>query len=206
VTGAWDTAYAEGGVPTWDLGRPQPAVVRLADAGAFGPPGSTIFDAGCGTGENALLLAARGHRVVGIDIAWEAIQRARAKAAERGIEPVPTFVVGDALAAPAAAGAKERFDVALDVGLFHALGDDEGPRYAASLASAVRPGGRAFIVCWSERNPFGFGPRRVTRRELRSTFRASTGWRVDSIEAEELASRLPGRVVHAWLARLTRRA
>jgi SAM-dependent methyltransferase len=205
VTGAWDTAYAEGGVPTWDLGRPQPAVIRLAESGAFGPPGTTVLDAGCGTGENALLLAARGHRVVGVDIAWEAIQRARAKAAERGIAPAPAFIVGDALAAPAAAGS-DPFDVALDVGLFHALGDDEGPRYAASLASAVRPGGRAFIVCWSDRNPFGIGPRRVTRREIRAAFRASTGWHVDSIEAEELASRLPGRVVHAWLARLTRRA
>lgn len=206
MTGAWDIAYAEGGVPTWDLGRPQPAVIRLAESGTFGPAGATILDAGCGTGENALLLAARGHRVVGVDIAWEAIQRARAKAAERGIEPAPVFVVGDVLAAPAAGGAKEQFDVALDVGLFHALGDEEGPRYATRLAAAVRPGGRAFIVCWSDRNPFGIGPRRVTRRELRSTFRASAGWRVDAIEAEELASRLPGRVVHAWLARLTRRA
>jgi SAM-dependent methyltransferase len=144
--------------------------------------------------------------VVGVDIAWEAIQRARAKAAERGVEPPPVFVVGDVLAAPAASRANERFDVALDVGLFHALGDHDGPRYAASLAAAVRPGGRCYLLCWSDRNPFGIGPRRVTRRELRSTFRASTGWHVDSIEAEELASRLPGRVVHAWLARLTRRA
>jgi SAM-dependent methyltransferase len=204
VTGAWDTAYAEGGVPTWDVGRPQPAVVRLVEGGAFGPPGSTVLDAGCGTGENALLLAARGHRVVGIDVAWEAIQRARARAAERAVAPAPAFVVGDALTAPVA-GAMGPFDVALDVGLFHALGDDEGPRYAASLAAAVRPGGRAFVICWSDRNPFGYGPRRVSRREIRATFRAATGWRVDTIEPEELASRLPGRVVHAWLARLTRR-
>jgi len=204
VTQAWDTAYAEGGRPTWDIGGPQPAVVRLVESGAFGPRGSTILDAGCGTGEHALLLAALGHRVVGLDVAWEAIQRARAKAIEREVTPAPVFVVGDALTAPAD-GAMGPFDVVLDVGLYHSLGDDDGPRYAAGLAAATRVGGRAFILCWSDRNPFGFGPRRVTRRELRSTFRAATGWRVDTIETEELASRVPGRVVHAWLARLTRR-
>ncbi len=205
MTGAWDVAYAEGGRPTWDIGRPQPAVVRLAESGAFGPAGSAILDAGCGTGEHALLLAARGHRVVGLDIAWEAIAQARAKAVERAITPAPLFVVGDALTAPAAGGMGP-FDIALDVGLFHALGDDEGPRYAASLAAVVRPGGHAFLVCWSDRNPFGVGPRRVTRREIRATFRATAGWRVDAVEPEILASRLPGRVVHAWLARLTRRS
>jgi len=210
VTGAWDTAYAEGGRPTWDIGRPQPAVVRLLAAGAFGPPGASILDAGCGTGENALLLAGHGHRVVGIDVAWEAIARARAiaaeraKAAERAIAPPPVFVVGDVLEA-LGAGTMGPFDVALDVGLLHSLGDGEGVRYAATLAAVVRPGGRAFVLCWSDRNPFGIGPRRVSRRELRGTFRASAGWRVDAIEPEELASRLPGRVVHAWLARLTRR-
>jgi SAM-dependent methyltransferase len=205
VTQAWDTAYAEGGRPTWDIGAPQPAVVRLVESGAFGPPGSTILDAGCGTGENALLLATLGHRVVGLDVAWEAIQRARAKTVERAITQAPVFVVGDALTAPTAGGMGP-FDVALDVGLFHALGDDEGPRYATSLAAAVRPGGRAFVLCWSDRNPFGCGPRRVSRREVRTTFRASSGWRVEAIEPEELASRLPGRVVHAWLVRLGRRA
>jgi len=205
MTGAWDTAYSEGGQPTWDIGRPQPAVVRLLDEGAFGGPGAAILDVGCGTGEHALLLAARGHPVVGLDVAWEAIERARAKAVERAITPPPVFVVGDALIAPAA-GTLGPFDVALDVGLFHALGDDEGSRYATSLAAVVRPGGRALLLCWSDRNPFGIGPRRVSRREIRATFRASAGWRVDAIEPETLASRVPGRVVHAWLVRLARRA
>lgn len=204
ATQAWDTAYADGGRPTWDVGGPQPAVVRLLESGAFDPPGSTILDAGCGTGENALLLAGRGHPVVGLDVAWEAIERARAKAVERAVSPPPAFVVGDALSAPVALGMGP-FDVALDVGLFHTLSDDERTPYAASLAAVVRPGGRAFVLCWSDRNPFGIGPRRVSRREIRATFRAAAAWRVDAIEPEELASRLPGRIVHAWLARLTRR-
>jgi SAM-dependent methyltransferase len=195
----FDTAYADGGTPTWDLGRPQGAVLRLAHAGAFGPPRAAVLDAGCGTGEHALLLAGRGNRVVGVDIAAEAVSRAVAKAEAR--ELAVEFLVHDALDL-AALG--RTFDVALDVGLFHTLGDEDRPRYAASLATAVRPGGQAFVLCWSDRNPFGFGPRRVTRRELRRTFRAAAGWRVEGIVAETLETRLPTGSVAAWLARLSR--
>lgn len=197
----FDTAYADGGTPTWDLGRPQAAVLRLLDAGVFGPPGAgaAVLDAGCGTGEHALLLVERGHRVVGVDLAAEAIVRAAAKAEARGL--AADFLVHDALDL-AALG--RTFDVALDVGLFHTLGDEDRPRYAASLAAAVRPGGRAFVLCWSDRNPFGFGPRRITRRELRTAFRAAAAWRVDDIVAEVLETRLPAGTVAAWLARLSR--
>jgi 2-polyprenyl-3-methyl-5-hydroxy-6-metoxy-1,4-benzoquinol methylase len=173
--------------------------VRLVGAGAFGAPGAAVLDAGCGTGEHALLLAAAGHRVTGVDLAAEAIRRARAKAAQRALSV--DFLVHDARDL-AALG--RTFDAALDVGLFHILDDEDRPRYAASLAAAVRPGGRAFVLCWSDANPFGIGPRRVTRREVRATFRAAAGWRVDRIDGEELASRLPGGRVHAWLVRLTR--
>jgi len=197
----FDTAYADGGTPTWDIGRPQSAVVRLLDSGAFGPPGTAVLDAGCGTGEHALLLAARGHRVVGVDLAAEAIERARAKAEARGLPA--GFLFHDALDLGALGRA---FDAALDVGLFHTLGDGDRPRYAASLAAVVRPGGRAFVLCWSDRNPFGFGPRRVTRRELRSAFRVATGWRVEAIGEETLETRLPAGDVAAWLARLSRTA
>jgi SAM-dependent methyltransferase len=174
-------------------------VRRLLDAGWFGPPGSAVLDAGCGTGEHALLLAERGHRVVGVDLAAEAIARAMAKAEARGSEA--SFVVHDALDL---AGLGRTFDGALDVGLFHTLTDDDRLRYVASLAAAVRPGGRATILCWSDRNPFGVGPRRVTRRELRGVFRVAAGWHVVEIVAETLETRLPAGSVAAWLAHLSR--
>ena len=90
------------------------------------------------------------------------------------------------------------------MGLFHTLADEDRPRYAASLAAAVRPGGHAFVLCWSDRNPFGCGPRRITRRELRTAFRAAAGWRVEGIVAETLETRLPAGSVAAWLTRLSR--
>jgi SAM-dependent methyltransferase len=198
---AFETAYADGGAPTWEIGRPQGAVVRLADAGAFGPTGNAVLDAGCGTGRHAVLLAGRGYHVTGVDIVAEAIRRGRERAATEAVDV--DLVVGDALRLEDLGLA---FDAALDVGLFHALSDGEADHYVRSLAAVVRPGGEAFVVCWSDRNPFGYGPRRVSRRDLRDAFRRSTGWRVEAIEPEWLETRLPQGRVAAWLARVRRLA
>jgi SAM-dependent methyltransferase len=189
---SFDIAYE--GSPTWDIGRPQPAIVRLEEAGRIA---GSVLDAGCGTGENALYLAARGHEVVGVDLARRAIERASAKAVERGIDA--TFRVGNALRLGELG---RRFDTAIDVGLFHTLADEERIVYARSLHEAVAPGGRCFVLCWSERNPWGVGPRRVTHMELLGSF--EEGWTVDVIEEERLEGKLAEGSVHAWLASFTR--
>jgi SAM-dependent methyltransferase len=190
----FDNAYRDGGTPTWDIGRPQGALVRLVERGVVK---GSVLDAGCGTGENALYLAGLGHAVVGVDFAAAAIGRAVGKAAGRGL--AVEFLVADALDL-AALG--RRFDTVIDVGLFHTLGDHERLPYAASLAAVVRSGGLAFVLCWSDRNPFGRGPRRVSPVEIHSAFQE--GWRVDAIDPEWLDTRLPEGRIQAWLARITR--
>jgi SAM-dependent methyltransferase len=84
----FESAYA--GQAPWDIGRPQRAFVTAADRVS-----GSVLDAGCGIGEHALLFALRGHRATGIDFLEEPIQRARLKAARRGLDP--TFLVKDAL-------------------------------------------------------------------------------------------------------------
>ena len=74
----FEALYA--GQPPWDIGKPQRAFVDAADR-----IGGCILDAGCGTGDTVLFLAGRGHQVTGIDFLEEPIQRAKRKAAERGI-------------------------------------------------------------------------------------------------------------------------
>ena len=86
---AFEKYYA--GQAPWDHGRPQAQFVAIADR-VVGP----VLDAGCGSGENALFFAGRGHRVTGIDFVDEPIRRARVKAAERGLSV--DFLVKDALA------------------------------------------------------------------------------------------------------------
>jgi SAM-dependent methyltransferase len=167
-------------------------VVRLEQAGRIG---GSVLDVGCGTGENALYLASRGHTVVGIDRVERALVRARHKARRRGL--AVRFLRQDALRLDRIG---RTFDAAIDVGLFHTLEDGERPVYAAALREVCAPDGRAYLLCWSERNPWGFGPRRVTRREIRETF--TGGWRVEALEPEMLDTKLEKGRVHAWLARL----
>lgn len=189
--GFFDTAYE--GRPPWDLGRPQRAIVELAEAGRIV---GSVLDVGCGTGEHALYLAERGHDVVGVDLAPRAIELARAKAAERGASA--DLRVWDALRVDELG---RTFDTAIDVGMFHTLSDEERPRYARSLHAALAPDGGAFVLCWSERNAWGYGPRHVTQMELLGTF--ARGWDVQ-VDASGLETRLEGDAVHAWLAELTR--
>ena len=69
------------GKPPWDLGRPQKAFVEVADQIA-----GSVLDAGCGTGDNALFFAQRGHPVLGIDFVEFPIMEAKRKAKELGVE------------------------------------------------------------------------------------------------------------------------
>src|SRR5262249_26782222 len=78
----WDASYHDGPAP-WDIGRPQPAIVRLASKGGFA---GAVLDAGCGTGENALHIASLGLSVLGVDVAETALAIAKQKAHDRGIK------------------------------------------------------------------------------------------------------------------------
>jgi ubiquinone/menaquinone biosynthesis C-methylase UbiE len=156
-----------------------------------------VLDVGCGTGEHALLAAAAGFAVTGVDAAPTAIGVAREKAAARSI--AVRFEVADALDLPALG---REFDTVLDCGLFHVFDDDDRARYVASLSGVVVRGGRYFVLCFSDKQPGDWGPRRVSQDELRESF--AHGWRVDSIEDAVLETTLGPEGALAWLATFTR--
>lgn len=192
VRSPWDSAYI-GSPPPWDIGRPQPAVIRLADSGAFR---GRVLDAGCGTGENALEIASRGLPTWGIDGAPRAIAKARAKAAQRvPIAAAATFLVADALELEHLG---LQFETILDCGLFHTFDDEERARYVGSLASVLTASGRLHLLCFSDLEPGGWGPRRITRAEIEAAF--AGGWRIAALERERFATRFADGGAHAWLA------
>jgi cyclopropane fatty-acyl-phospholipid synthase-like methyltransferase len=192
----WDASYTGGTLAPWDIGRPQPALVRLADEGRLT---GRLLDAGCGTGENALLAASRGADVTGIDLAPTAIARAREKASARGL--AARFEVADALDLGRLG---LTVDTVIDSGVFHVFGDGDRARYVASLAAVLRPGGACYLMCFSDRQPGTFGPRRVRADELRAAF--SDGWTVESVTADTFDIN-PVNVTtqaQAWLAVIRR--
>ncbi len=157
------------GQPAWDLGRPQAPFIEVADQirGA-------VLDAGCGTGDNALFFAQRGQPVVGIDFVEFPILEARRKAEELGLKA--EFLQMDALKLTSL---DRQFDSVIDCGLFHVLSDADRRSYIAGLAHVTKLGGKMFLMCFSDQEPVGPGPRRIRQDEIRAAF--ADDWTVESI-------------------------
>jgi cyclopropane fatty-acyl-phospholipid synthase-like methyltransferase len=171
----FENLYA--GQPPWDIGKPQKPFVDAADriTGA-------ILDAGCGTGDTALFFASRGHKVTGIDYLEEPIKRAKRKNDERKLSA--TFLVKDATTLK---DWSERFDNVIDSGLFHVFSDEDRKKYVAGVATVLKPGGRLFLLCFSDQEPGDQGPRRISQKELHQAF--ATGWTIESIQPARLEVR-----------------
>ena len=166
----WDASYTASTVGP--VGHRQAAAnfVRLADEGRLT---GRLLDAGCGTGENALLATSSSAQVTGIDVAPTAIAQARAKASEHGL--TARFEVADALDL---GRLSLTVDTVIDSGVFHVFGDDDRARYVTSLAAVLRPAGACYLMCFSDRQPGTWGPRRVRADELRGV-QGRLGRRVD---------------------------
>lgn len=167
--------------------------------------GDRVLDLGCGTGEDALMLAARGVRVVGIDASPERIARARARASERGLGPEECrFEVGgaenlDAVGPP--------FDGAYST--LGALGGADLPRTGAALAAALRPGAAVVISLpgpWPlpaviRRSLTGLGdPRGGHAHSTLAEARAALGPGLDWTDAYALGVLVPGPDQERWVA------
>jgi SAM-dependent methyltransferase len=172
--------------------------VALADQGLLV---GDVLDAGCGTGEHALLAASRGARVTGVDLSETAVRAATQKAADRALDA--GFEVGDILTMRLPQGG---FDVVIDSGLFHVFDDADRDRYVAVLAQLVRPGGACYLMCFSDRQAGDWGPRRVARNEIEQAFGAE--WTIETIEPAtfEINPIFGETTALAWLATVRRSA
>lgn len=126
----------------WQIGRPQPAVLGLADTRQLR---GRLLDLGCGTGHNAILAAQVGASVVGIDIDPDALAEARRAAAadnveadfrRLGIEDLDGLDAGP-------------FDVILDSLLFQALSPRLRARYVDNVTALAAPEATLFVLAYA---------------------------------------------------------
>ena len=188
--------YDAGGVP-WDLrGRPQPPVRNAYNEGAFGAPGTAILDCGCGAGDNANWLAARGYEITGFDLSPSAVSTALARASEPEVAHAITeargsveFVQASAVDLAAAQRVQARardlggFEIALDSAMLHCLDDESQNAFIEGVRPLMRAGGRLFIGCFSDANPDPWSnPRRISENRMRELLSPERGWQVRSLD------------------------
>lgn len=192
-TNPFEQAYQNHTAP-WEIGIPQPAIQALAEAEKII---GDVLDLGCGSGENALLLNARGHMVWGIDISPSAIAEARKK--ETSDPDNLTFVVGDALKIEVLG---EGFHTIIDSGFFHYLSDPEREAYLEGLHHVMFPNSRLFLLCCSDQSKIDWGPRPIRRSELRHLFTAARGFKVEAIQPSHYQLNDHAHDLKAWLAEI----
>ncbi len=137
-----------------------------------------------------------GLDVTGIDLDEAALLIAGRKLAERGL--TARFLHLDARRLTELDG--EPFGTVTDCELFHILDGADRAEYVHGLGSGLRPGGRYFMLCYSDAQPDV--PHRVSLGDILAAFAA--GWRIDSIEPATIDTNVHHTGVRGWLAALTR--
>ena len=197
--GVFHRHYAGEAPAPWDIGRPQPGMVGALDDGWIH---GRVLDVGCGTGDNALFFAEKGCAVIAVDVVPAAIEKAKAKAVERGVDVV--FFVGDLTASGPVALSEEKFDTVTDVGFFHALSDEHRAVWIPRLAGLLAPGAAYVMLCFSDKVPGTFGPRRISEAELREAFAPDAGFSGIEVRPARLEANVGPGEVDAWLVRAVR--
>jgi SAM-dependent methyltransferase len=101
--------------------------------------GRTVLDFGCGSGQNSLLLARRGARVIGIDISESLIRVALKRLAVNGLAGGADFIVASAHDLPVRTAS---IDIVLGIAILHHLDLRATSR---EVLRVLKPGGRAIF-------------------------------------------------------------
>ncbi|WBQ07597.1 class I SAM-dependent methyltransferase [Kribbella sp. CA-293567] len=131
----------------WSLGQYEPTGESLLPISeivvAMSEPlaGKRVVDLGCGTGNAALLAAARGAVATGVDPAARLVEVARKRAVERGLQA--EFLAGDAAAIPVEDGTA---DVLLSI--FAVIFAPDADAAIAEMARVTAPGGVIRLTSW----------------------------------------------------------
>ena len=192
----WSASYSS--IPPWDVGHPQQVFIKLVERGELAP--SRVLDIGSGPGENTIFLAEQGFSAVGIDFTPEAVEIARNRAAQREVDA--EFVQGNVLDLEQFFEANS-FDYVIDSGLFHSIRPEDLDQFVRQVRHVLKPGGVYYILCFSDKEPPGFGPRRLSKRMIRKAL--EPGFVIEYISDTVFESRIHQGGARAYLTRAKNR-
>jgi ubiquinone/menaquinone biosynthesis C-methylase UbiE len=163
----WDTVYTTVNLDRipWNSDKADQELTQLIDSKKIVP--RHALDVGCGTGTDAIYLAAKGAEVTAIDISQRAIAFAREKAVKAGV--MVNFMVGDFLETEFE---NETFDFVNDRGFFHIINPSRREEFAAKVSRILKSQGFYYLRCWSDKQEFEgeSTPYRISRDIIQHTF------------------------------------
>jgi SAM-dependent methyltransferase len=134
----WEERYRTGPTP-WDTGVTPPEVVQFWQSHVV-PRAGLALDLGCGTGTNVAYLARLGLRVIGFDLAGNALAtgRQQLQRTHPALFAQLQLVQADVTSLPAR---NAQAHYILDIGCLHGLPLEQRPAYAQGVIDNLGPGG-----------------------------------------------------------------
>jgi len=187
------------GKPPWIINQPQPDLIAAVEKGDICGP--TILDVGCGNGDNAIYLAGCGFDVTGVDFSSKAIEIAKKKASEAGVEI--RFIALDALNIGTL---KRKFDTVIDFGLFHNIAGSSRERYVRALSDVCVSNGQFLMLCFGDKaGEYDVYPKRypkpMSQDEIRAAF--PEGWKIEWFRMGVIKSNKKYKDYSSWLTAMT---
>ena len=160
----WEALYREQDVETMPWFTPTLDFDFAAVLKSLKIRSGHVLDLGTGPGTQAIGLAELGLDVVASDISGSAVRKAAARAKAKGL--TIRFVKDDILAT----GLKGPFDLIFDRGIFHIFSPEKRSAYVQSVGGLLKKGGTLILKCFSDKEPPGEGPYRISEEEIRRSF------------------------------------
>jgi SAM-dependent methyltransferase len=180
------------GITPWEHEEAPEQLKNLTEGQAM--PVGRALDIGCGTGSDAVYMAAQGWTVTAVDGIGQALSKARERARAKEVEV--NWVHGDVCRLKEL-GIGESFTLALDRGCFHDFTDDQRDQYARGVRAVTSSDAVLLMFAFQPRKR-GLGPRGITAEELMGHFGQDWELLSSTPDTEVRLSRWLGDIRPTW--------
>lgn len=154
----WDAFYDNRAKPCPFFGTfPDESLAKWVDEGLVRP--GKALDLGCGNARNAIFLASSGFATEAVDYSGTAIDWARERASQAGVDILLRHQSVFELQLEAGS-----YDLVYDSGCFHHIPPHRRNSYVALVSRALKPGGSFGLTCFAPEAGSGYSDQEVYER------------------------------------------